>query len=171
MYLINVVKSLKLGKNRIEECREAFESLSLTPNEAESHGFKLNKDGIRRSAFKLLSYPKITLDDILKVWPELTRFERNVLETVEIDATYAVYMDRQKNDIRIQQREEGRLIPEDFDFDVLPGLSNELKHKLNTNRPASIAHANKIDGMTPAAIALILTYLKRHTGKGAIQAS
>ncbi len=158
-------------QNRIEECREAFESLSLTPNEAESHGFKLNKDGIRRSAFKLLSYPKITLDDILKVWPELTRFERNVLETVEIDATYAVYMDRQKNDIRIQQREEGRLIPEDFDFDVLPGLSNELKHKLNTNRPASIAHANKIDGMTPAAIALILTYLKRHTGKGAIQAS
>ena len=158
-------------QNRIEECREAFESLSLTPNEAESHGFKLNKDGIRRSAFKLLSYPKIALDDILKVWPELARFERNVLETVEIDATYAVYMDRQKNDIRIQQREEGRLIPDDFDFDVLPGLSNELKHKLNTNRPASIAHANKIDGMTPAAIALILTYLKRHTGKGAIQAS
>ena len=158
-------------QNRIEECREAFESLSLTPNEAQSHGFKLNKDGIRRSAFKLLSYPKIALDDILKVWPELARFERNVLETVEIDATYAVYMDRQKNDIRIQQREEGRLIPDDFDFDVLPGLSNELKHKLNTNRPASIAHANKIDGMTPAAIALILTYLKRHTGKGAIQAS
>lgn len=158
-------------QDRIEACRNAFETLSITPNEAESHGFKLNKDGIRRSAFKLLSYPRINLDDILKVWPELANFDRNVLETVEIDATYAVYMDRQKNDIRVQQREEGRLIPDDFDFDVLPGLSNELKQKLKTNRPASIAHANKIDGMTPAAIALILTYLKRHGGKSAIQAS
>jgi tRNA uridine 5-carboxymethylaminomethyl modification enzyme len=154
----------------IDKCRSAFENLSLTPNEAENHGFKLNKDGIRRSAFKLLSYPQIKLDDILKIWPELGDFDRSVLETIEIEATYAVYMDRQKNDIRIQQREEGRLIPDDFDFDVLPGLSNELKHKLNSNRPKSIAHANKIDGMTPAAIALILTYLKRHSGKDKIKA-
>lgn len=158
-------------QNDIDNCRIAFENLSLTPNEAETHGFKLNKDGIRRSAFKLLSYPQIGLDDILKVWPELAHYDRHVLETVEIDATYAVYMDRQKNDIRIQQREEGRLIPENFDFDVLPGLSNELKHKLKSNRPKSIAHANKIDGMTPAAIALILTYLKRHNRKDAVIAS
>lgn len=155
----------------IDKCRSAFENLSLTPNEAENHGFKLNKDGIRRSAFKLLSYPQIKLDNILGIWPELGDFDRSVLETIEIEATYAVYMDRQKNDIRIQQREEGRLIPDDFDFDVLPGLSNELKHKLNANRPKSIAHANKIDGMTPAAIALILTYLKRHSGKDKIKAS
>lgn len=155
----------------IDKCRSAFENLSLTPNEAENHGFKLNKDGIRRSVFKLLSYPQIKLDNILGIWPELGDFDRSVLETIEIEATYAVYMDRQKNDIRIQQREEGRLIPDDFDFDVLPGLSNELKHKLNANRPKSIAHANKIDGMTPAAIALILTYLKRHSGKDKIKAS
>ncbi|MEP2945268.1 MAG: tRNA uridine-5-carboxymethylaminomethyl(34) synthesis enzyme MnmG [Lentilitoribacter sp.] len=155
----------------IDKCRSAFENLSLTPNEAENLGFKLNKDGIRRSAFKLLSYPQIKLDNILGIWSELGDFDRSVLETIEIEATYAVYMDRQKNDIRIQQREEGRLIPDDFDFDVLPGLSNELKHKLNANRPKSIAHANKIDGMTPAAIALILTYLKRHSGKDKIKAS
>lgn len=158
-------------QNEIDNCRNAFENLSLTPNEAEKHGFKLNKDGIRRSAFKLLSYPQIKLDDILKVWPELAQYDRHVLETVEIDATYAVYMDRQKNDIRVQQREEGRLIPEDFDFDVLPGLSNELKYKLKSNRPKSIAHANRIDGMTPAAIALILTYLRRHSRKNAVIAS
>jgi tRNA uridine 5-carboxymethylaminomethyl modification enzyme len=158
-------------QNEIDNCRNAFVNLTLTPNEAEKHGFKLNKDGIRRSAFKLLSYPQIKLDDILKVWPELAQYDRHVLETVEIDATYAVYMDRQKNDIRVQQREEGRRIPEDFDFDVLPGLSNELKYKLKSNRPKSIAHANKIDGMTPAAIALILTYLKRHSRKNAVIAS
>lgn len=148
-------------QNRVEACRLAFESKSISPSEAEKYGFKLNKDGIRRSAFKLLSYPKISLGDILKVWPELAEHSGDVLETVEIDATYAVYMERQLNDIRIQQREERRLIPSDFDFDVLPGLSNELKSKLNSNRPSSIAHANKIDGMTPAAIALLLTHLKR----------
>lgn len=148
-------------QNRVEACRLAFESESISPSEAEKYGFKLNKDGILRSAFKLLSYPKISLGDILKVWPELAEHSGDVLETVEIDATYAVYMERQLNDIRIQQREERRLIPSDFDFDVLPGLSNELKSKLNSNRPSSIAHANKIDGMTPAAIALLLTHLKR----------
>lgn len=148
-------------QNRVEACRLAFESKSISPSEAEKYGFKLNKDGIRRSAFKLLSYPKISLGDILKVWPELAEHRGDVLETVEIDATYAVYMERQLNDIRIQQREERRLIPSDFDFDVLLGLSNELKSKLNSKRPSSIAHANKIDGMTPAAIALLLTHLKR----------
>jgi tRNA uridine 5-carboxymethylaminomethyl modification enzyme len=121
----------------------------------------LNKDGIRRSAYKLLSYPTITLEDILVVWPEFKEFDRSVLENIEIDATYAVYLDRQESDIRNQQREELRLIPLDFDFEILPGLSNELKYKLKSNRPSSIAHANRIDGMTPAAIALILTYLKR----------
>jgi tRNA uridine 5-carboxymethylaminomethyl modification enzyme len=133
----------------------------LTPSEANKYGFKLNKDGIRRSAYKLLSYPTITLEDILVVWPEFKEFDRSVLENIEIDATYAVYLDRQESDIRNQQREELRLIPLDFDFEILPGLSNELKYKLKSNRPSSIAHANRIDGMTPAAIALILTYLKR----------
>jgi tRNA uridine 5-carboxymethylaminomethyl modification enzyme len=148
-------------RSRVEECRLAFQTKSLTPSEADKYGFKLNKDGIRRSAYKLLSYPTITLEDILVVWPEFKEFDRSVLESIEIDATYAVYLDRQESDIRNQQREELRLIPLDFDFEILPGLSNELKYKLKSNRPSSIAHANRIDGMTPAAIALILTYLKR----------
>lgn len=158
-------------QKQIDECQKAFESRSLTPNEADTFSIKLNKDGIRRTAFQLLSYPDISLEDILKIWPELSEFDQAVLDTIVIDATYAVYLERQEADIRNQQREESRLIPDGFDFDNLAGLSNELKAKLNHNRPPSIAHANRIDGMTPAAIALILTHLKRNKGANANKAS
>lgn len=146
----------------VNECRKAFESHYLTPSEARNFGIKLNMDGVRRSAFQLLSYPAVDLDAILAVWPELEKFDRKVLEYVETDAIYAVYMARQDIDIKNQRREESRSIPDDFQFNDLPGLSNELISKLNEVRPKSIAHAMKIDGMTPAAITLILTYLKRH---------
>lgn len=149
-------------RDEIAECRAEFERLEITPSEAKAYDIKLNMDGVRRSAFQLLSYPSIGLNDILRVWPELKRFGSKVLETIETDATYAVYLERQEADIKNQRREEARHIPDDFDFDMLPGLSNELKYKLNEKRPRSVAHAMKIDGMTPAAIALILTYLKRH---------
>lgn len=145
----------------LETCRRDFEKRSITPSEAEKFEISLKKDGVTRSAFQLLSYPQIELADILRIWPELADNSAKVLETIEIDATYDVYLQRQEADIAAQKREETRLIPKEFDYDILPGLSNELKSKLNQARPASIAHANKIDGMTPAAIALLLTHMKR----------
>ncbi|WP_162654891.1 tRNA uridine-5-carboxymethylaminomethyl(34) synthesis enzyme MnmG [Lentilitoribacter sp. Alg239-R112] len=145
----------------LKKCRNDFESRHLSPSEAEKFDIKLNKDGVVRSAFQLLSYPQICLEDILRVWPELGVYDTKLLETIEVDATYAVYLLRQEADIKNQKREESRLIPINFDYDVLPGLSNELKSKLNRFKPVSIAHANRIDGMTPAAIAIILTYMKR----------
>ncbi|TXI02120.1 MAG: tRNA uridine-5-carboxymethylaminomethyl(34) synthesis enzyme MnmG, partial [Rhizobium sp.] len=87
--------------------------------------------------------------------------QRNVAEAVEIEAAYAVYMDRQTIDIAQARREEERAIPPDFDFSVLSGLSNELKQKLAVARPKNIAQAARIDGMTPAAISLLLAYLKK----------
>lgn len=142
-------------------CRSDFEERKLSPSEAAKYDIKLNKDGVLRSAFQLLSYPQIELSDVLRVWPELGSHDAKVLETIEIDATYDVYLQRQEADIKNQRREESRLIPRDFNYDILPGLSNELKFKLNEVRPPSIAHANRIDGMTPAAIALLLTYMKK----------
>lgn len=150
-----------IWQKSLEVCRKDFEDRKLSPSEAEKYDIKLNKDGVLRSAFQLLSYPQIELADVLRVWPELGVHSAKVLETIEIDATYAVYLQRQEADIRSQRREESRLIPRDFNYDVLPGLSNELKFKLNNSRPPSIAHANRIDGMTPAAIALLLTYMKK----------
>lgn len=147
----------------LTKCFATLRSLELTPNEATGHGIALNRDGIRRSAYQLLSYPSVDLDQILVVWPELGNYDSKVLSAAAVDATYAVYLDRQSQDIAQLRSEEGRLIPEDFDYATLPGLSNELKQKLDRVRPPSIGHAGRIDGMTPAAIALLLATVKRNS--------
>ena len=95
------------------------------------------------------------------IWPEFAQFDGNVLEAMSIDAAYAVYLERQAADVVARQKEEGRVIPDGFDYDRLPGLSNELKKKLNAVRPASIGQMERIEGMTPAAVALVLANLKR----------
>ena len=145
----------------VAKCIELAKSVSISPNEATNHGLALNKDGIRRSAFTLLSYPDISLDRIMEIWPQFRDFGPKVLEAMSIDAAYAVYLERQAADVVARQKEEGRVIPDGFDYDRLPGLSNELKKKLNAVRPASIGQMERIEGMTPAAVALVLANLKR----------
>jgi tRNA uridine 5-carboxymethylaminomethyl modification enzyme len=136
-------------------------SCNLTPNEAARHGLSLNRDGLRRSAFQLLSYPEVSLDHILSVWPDLELRRPGIERGFSVDAAYAVYLDRQQQDIAQRQKEEARVIPADFDYGMLGGLSNELKQKLERVRPPSIGHAERIEGMTPAAIALLLSHLRR----------
>jgi len=145
----------------LTKCLADLSKRSLTPSEALKHGLELNKDGIRRSAFQLLSYPDIDVDRILAIWPELGRHGRKVLDAAAVDAVYAVYLDRQKQEIDQRQREENRKIPEDFDYSRLAGLSHELKSKLEKVRPPSVGHAERIEGMTPAAIALLLAHLRK----------
>ncbi len=145
----------------VAKCISLAKSVDLSPNEATKHGLALNRDGIRRSAFTLLSYPEIGISDIIRIWPEFSGFEPKVLEAMAIDAAYAVYLERQADDVAARRKEEGRLIPDSFDYDQLPGLSNELKKKLNTARPASIGQMERIEGMTPAAVALVLANLRR----------
>lgn len=145
----------------LSKCLSDLNALNLTPNEAAKHGISLNKDGLRRSAFQLLSYPDVSLDQILSVWPDLQGYGDKVLGAAAVDAAYAVYLDRQQQDIAERQKEESRVIPADFDYGLLNGLSNELRHKLECVRPPSIGHAERIEGMTPAAIALLLSHLRR----------
>ncbi|HTO30765.1 MAG TPA: tRNA uridine-5-carboxymethylaminomethyl(34) synthesis enzyme MnmG [Pararhizobium sp.] len=142
--------------------REHLKSLSLTPSEGRSFGLKLNLDGQRRSAFELLSYSEHSIQSLSVVWPQLAEIEPKLAEALEIDATYAVYMDRQTTDIAGVQREENRIIPEDFDFQSLSGLSNELKQKLIATRPRNLAQAMKVDGITPSAISLILAHMRKN---------
>lgn len=137
--------------------RELLHSCLLTPNEAARYGIALNHDGKRRNAYDLLTYPGINLHRLIAIWPELASIHDSMVERLETDARYAVYLERQRADVAILKREEARLIPDALDFAVLPGLSNELKQKLAEQRPASIAGAAGIDGMTPAALAVILT--------------
>jgi tRNA uridine 5-carboxymethylaminomethyl modification enzyme len=142
--------------------RQMLESLTMTPTEGRAHGLKLNLDGQRRSAFELLSYAEHSVQSLSAVWPELAMLDPKLREALEIDATYAVYMDRQAADIAGVLREESRVIPEEFDFQSLSGLSNELKQKLVAAMPRNLAQAMKVDGITPSAISLILAHIRKN---------
>jgi tRNA uridine 5-carboxymethylaminomethyl modification enzyme len=141
--------------------RKLLESLSATPTEARKAGLAVNADGQRRTAFELLSYPNMTAEELAKVWPEIVNLPVPVLEQVTIDAQYAVYLDRQQADIVAMRRDESRDIPEWLDYLALPGLSAEMKQRLSARRPATIAQAQAIEGVTPAAITLILSVVRR----------
>jgi tRNA uridine 5-carboxymethylaminomethyl modification enzyme len=140
-------------------------SLTLTPNEAERHGIHVNHDGVRRSAFDLLSRAGIGIPELTRVWPELGALDRFVSEQIEIEAKYAVYLQRQDADIDSIRRDDGIVIPADFSYAEMPGLSLELRDKLSTVRPANLGQAGRIEGMTPAALALVLGQVRRHPGR------
>ncbi|PRD44371.1 tRNA uridine-5-carboxymethylaminomethyl(34) synthesis enzyme MnmG [Phyllobacterium phragmitis] len=146
---------------RLDAARDLAQQLSLTPNMAERHGLHLNKDGVRRSAYGLLAYPDIDLNRLVAIWPELGAVDPATREALEVEAQYAVYLERQQSDIAIMEREERLLIPGDIEFASVAGLSNELKQKLLQRMPKSIAEAQRIDGMTPAALALVIAQVRR----------
>ena len=160
---VSSARAKRFGKwvDDIEVNRHLLKSLIVTPTEGRVHGLKLNLDGQRRSAFELLSYAEHSIDSLSVVWPELKSLTGKLAEALEIDATYAVYMDRQSADIIGIQREEARSIPDDFDFHALSGLSNELKQKLVAAKPRNLAQAMKVDGITPSAISLILAFIRK----------
>jgi tRNA uridine 5-carboxymethylaminomethyl modification enzyme len=148
-------------QSTLDHWRVDLQQRSLTPNEAAKAGLKLNQDGQRRSAYELLSYPEQTVQGLLPIWPELGTIDRKTSEALEIEASYSVYMNRQAADIADVRREENKRIPVELDFTQLSGLSNELKQKLAKTRPSNIAQAARLDGMTPAAISLLLVAVKR----------
>jgi tRNA uridine 5-carboxymethylaminomethyl modification enzyme len=139
--------------------------LQMTPTEAARHGLHLNRDGIRRTAFELLAHPGVDIARLSTVWPELRGLDRFVAEQIEIDAKYAVYLDRQRTDIESFRRDEGISL-DAIEFDGLAGLSNELREKLAASQPATLGQAARIDGMTPAALALLLAEVKRGRARG-----
>lgn len=152
----------------LTKCLQELRSLTLSPTEAEKHGLSLNKDGIRRTAFQLLSYPNIDVERILEIWPELQVHGAKVLNAAAVDAAYAVYLERQTQDIEQRRREESRRIPDDFRYENLSGLSQELKTKLERIRPPSVGHAERIEGMTPAAVALLLAHLRKGSNSDSV---
>ena len=146
---------------RLEAAREQLSSLSLTPTQARRAGLAINQDGKRRSAFDLLAYPEINLDRLRAIWPELGDIEARVGRQIEMDARYAVYLRRQEEDIQAFRKDEGVTIPANFAYEGISGLSTELRQKLERDRPVSLAQAARIDGMTPAALMLLLANLKK----------
>ncbi len=145
--------------------RALTQSLTLTPNEAERYGIRINRDGARRSAFDLLAFPGMTMAALARVWPELGSLDRFASEQIETDAKYAVYLERQRFDIAQVREDEAVTIPADLDLDRLSGLSGELRDKLTAVRPSTLGQAARMEGMTPAALALLLGGIKRHRGR------
>ena len=137
-------------------------ALLMTPAEAGKKGIQINGDGIRRSAFTILSYPDIGFDSLVAIWPELAAFDRATAEQVEIDAKYAVYLERQTLAVSTLKRDEGVRLGPDLDYDLIPGLSNEARAKLKSVMPDHLGQAGRIEGMTPAALTLILGWVKRN---------
>jgi len=145
----------------LKDARELAKSVSLTPKEAERHRLSLNRDGQRRTAFELLSYPNVTLCDLARIWPRFGELAPKIAEQLVIDAKYDVYLSRQAADIAAYRRDESLQLPDDFDYAALPGLSNEMKQKLHANRPRTIGHASRLDGVTPAALTLLVAHVRR----------
>ncbi len=149
----------------LDAARTMARALTLTPNEAARHGISLRKDGQRRSAFELLSLPELGVGDLARVWPAFGTLDGQIAEQLEIDAKYDVYLRRQAADVESYRRDESLVLSEDFDYAALPGLSNEVRHKLATHRPATIGHAGRIDGITPAALTLLAAHVRRQQRK------
>ena len=139
----------------------ALKALALSPNEAATYGLTINKDGIRRSGFDILGFPDVRFDTLRAIWPELGRVSAATAQQVEIDAKYAVYLDRQAADISAFRRDEAMEIPSDLDFAALPGLSNEIRARLTRIRPATMGQAGRIEGMTPAALTLLAAHVRK----------
>jgi tRNA uridine 5-carboxymethylaminomethyl modification enzyme len=145
----------------LAEARDFAKSVAVSPSEAERHGLNLKKDGHRRTAFELLSYPDVTLADVSRIWPQLGSLPVKVAEQLEIDAKYDVYLSRQAADIASYRRDEALGLPDDLDYAAIVGLSNEVRHRLISHRPRTIGHAGKIEGVTPAALTLLVAHLRR----------
>jgi len=133
---------------------------SLTPTEAGRHGLEVNRDGRRRSAFDLLTLPGVDIARLSGIWPQIAVIAPAVAAQVATDARYASYIERQELDVAALRKDEALSIAAGFDFDAIPGLSTEVRQKLGRHRPATLAQAARIDGITPAALLLLLAQLK-----------
>jgi tRNA uridine 5-carboxymethylaminomethyl modification enzyme len=141
--------------------RDRARSLTVTPSEAQRFGLALNRDGQRRTAFELLSYAEIGLSDIARIWPEFLDVPQSVGNQLDIDAKYAVYLDRQAAEVAAFKRDEAFAIPDTIDYAGVPGLSNEARQKLSAARPRTIGQASRLDGITPAALVLLAAFVRR----------
>ena len=145
----------------LESARGQLRSSVTSPSAARSAGIQVNADGVSRSAFDLLSYPSVSRDQVLALWPRLATIPTKTFERAAVDAQYSVYVERQTADVAAMRRDEGREIPGWLDYSAIAGLSSEMRQKLTLQRPATIAQMQRIDGVTPAAVMLVLVALRR----------
>ncbi|MCK5777440.1 MAG: tRNA uridine-5-carboxymethylaminomethyl(34) synthesis enzyme MnmG [Rhodospirillales bacterium] len=152
-------------KQAIDKVRDALQAINESPTELRARGLEINQDGVRRDGLDLLSYPNIDFSTLTAHWPDLAHTRPDVVEQIEIEATYASYLSRQEADIQALRRDENLTLPPDLDYSLIPSLSNEVKDKLTRVRPESIGQAARISGVTPAAITALLAHVKRRDSR------
>ena len=148
---------------RLNTARSALETAKFTPKEANAAGIAVSNDGARRSAFQLLAFPNVGMNDLEGLVPEIADFDEITCAQLEKDALYANYVERQRRDVDALKRDEQLTFPDEFEFSSIEGLSNELKQKLVHAQPENIRQASKVEGMTPAALTLLLSRLRAHS--------
>jgi len=151
--------------NQINKMSNSLKSFKLSPNQAAKFNIKIAKDGIRRSAFDLLSRPEVNIEKLRSIWAQLPKVPLKIDEQIEISAHYSGYLDKQDADIKAFRRDEKLIIPDNIDYNRLSGLSNEVKSKFKLIKPKTLGQALRIDGITPAAVYILLSHVKK-TYKG-----
>ncbi len=146
---------------KLVQGRAMLESRNWTPSQLSKAGVAMSKDGTRRNGVAVLALPDISFRDLVALAPEFSEIDTEIQEQLEREALYVNYIERQKRDVEAMKRDEGHVIPPDFQFDGIAGLSTELKSKLAVARPTNLGQAGRIDGMTPAALALLLVKLRQ----------
>ncbi|MBZ8117918.1 tRNA uridine-5-carboxymethylaminomethyl(34) synthesis enzyme MnmG [Roseovarius sp. LXJ103] len=154
-------KAFEAKRDALHVARQQLEGESFTPQQIARAGVEVNLDGTKRNGFQLLAFPKVGFDELVQLNPDWAEIDAVSRQQLERDALYATYIARQERDVAVMKRDEMQVIPLDFEYDLVDGLSNELKAKLKHVRPADLAHAARIDGMTPAGLTLILTRLRK----------
>ena len=167
---IGLVKSFRAAKftkkfNKINELSNALKTLTISPNEAEKFNIKIAKDGIKRSAFEILSREGVNFNKLRSIWSIIPKASKCEEDQIEISAHYSGYLEKQAADIIAFRRDEDLLIPENIDYSTLSGLSNEVKTKFKLIKPKSLGQALRIDGITPAAAYILLSHVKNRNKK------
>ena len=159
-------KEIFLEKNKsLSEIQEKMDNLKISPTKVEKYGVNIAKDGVNRSATQILSQISVNMDKIRQIWPEIQYISREIDEQIEINSHYKGYLKKQKADILAFKRDENLIIPENLNYDDFSGLSNEIKSKFKKIRPKTMGQALRIDGVTPAAVYILLSHLKRKSIK------
>jgi len=147
--------------NKINELSNSLKSLKISPNEAKKFNIKIAKDGVKRSAFEILSREGVTFNKLRSIWNKIPKASKEEEEQLEISAHYSGYLDKQEADIIAFRKDENLKIPENIDYSRLSGLSNEVKSKFKLIRPKTLGQALRIDGITPAAAYILLSHVKK----------
>jgi tRNA uridine 5-carboxymethylaminomethyl modification enzyme len=146
----------------LEAARTQLEDHNTTPSALAKRGIAINQDGVRRRAWDLLAHPNIDFDCLKSIWPALCSIPESIAEQLQIEAGYTGYLERQEADIHAFRKDEALPLPAEIDYEAVPGLSNEVRLKLKEARPATLGAASRLPGMTPAALTILLGYVRRH---------